>query len=1365
MAGADEPDDRFGTPGSAMPRAGGGDGAAAWPRIQPPPAGDLPVVGTRLVPPRPVVPHVTRPRLLALLDEAVDRPLTVVCAPAGAGKTMALADWARSGRPAHPVVWLRVDPMLGRRTARAEHPGGDPVASGPRSPSGSQPGSPSSALSLLPLARSTTRWPGPPVSLWSQILRGLTRDAGLPPGDRLAHLVAADAWICPERFRRELVNQLAELPAPAVLVLDDAHLVRDPDDLAGLELLASEGEGHLRIVLSGRAPILRVHRLRAEGRVTEIGPAELAFTTAETVELLAAHGLRVPPGAAAQLRRATEGWAVGLRLAAACAVSSGARRPAPGAPAGRDEQWAPAPPVPVPADVVPGRDAERAGSGVPPAELDPSRAGSGALPAELDPSRAARAAIAEFLHAEVLEEYPEPVRRFLLRTSVLERISAPLAHAVSAVAPASAQTSAHLLGELARPGGFLVRLLDGPAATAHPGAGDHPDDGVGGPLPAAVATLPDGRPEYRLTQEATAETTQEWYRFHRMFASMLRGVLVRDPEEDPRELNLRAALWFAANDRTPDAARHASRAGDWWYLACLLVDGPALVDVLFGRSPELDALVAGLPAAAAGLSAECDLVLAVAQLRSGRLEAGSASLSSARAQLPAAGSGPAAARRRTLVDRIDIVEAYRAELAGEPAAMIAAARRLQRSGPPGGAPAGTAPRAGAAAGPARASGGDPDAAADRAVIDRAVIDRAGAERAPSRPGRVPDERARALALCARGRGELWLGRLAVAAGLLCEGAEVARRAGLGGVEVSCLGALALQYALRGRLRQAESHLYAVVGTAADPSGALAGRSGALAGLPDAATSVPGGARPGERWGIPGLPEAYLAAVLVHLQRAEPVEADRWLGAARMTITAAHPAFLGGIAAICAARLRLLDGSPDEVRAARRMLLVARTGPMPPLCVAARRAAEADLLVAAGNPEAARRLLLRDADRAAPDPQTQLALARCALACADVPAAEEALAPLLRADDGGAGLVAACVLGAVAAARRDDHARAGGLLARAVALAADEGMVAPFFEAGTEALAMVLAHPGLTDAYPAFVAVLTRSGRSGPRPVPVPSRSAAQGSASPRPAASRSAASRSAAAHAGPGASGEGSAPPRAGARAPAASGAGPAARTGEPTDLVVGPDVVVPQPASPMSQRSRTTVPAAGPGRPAGSFAGPDPARPGAPGQAGSGRDVRNGVDHGIGINDGGLSRDGNGVDGDGNRVDGNRVGGDGFGGGGGGGGVGGLGSSRGPWRPDGAPAGGPGDARRRGGPGGGSVGGGPRPGSGEHRPEPAERLSERELAVLSYLPTMLTTAEIAAEMYVSVNTVKTHLKSIYRKLDVARRRDAVHRARALHLL
>jgi LuxR family maltose regulon positive regulatory protein len=63
------------------------------------------------------------------------------------------------------------------------------------------------------------------------------------------------------------------------------------------------------------------------------------------------------------------------------------------------------------------------------------------------------------------------------------------------------------------------------------------------------------------------------------------------------------------------------------------------------------------------------------------------------------------------------------------------------------------------------------------------------------------------------------------------------------------------------------------------------------------------------------------------------------------------------------------------------------------------------------------------------------------------------------------------------------------------------------------------------------------------------------------------------------------------------------------------------------------------------------------------------------------------------------------------------------------------------------------------------ETLTERELTVLRYLPTMLSNREIAAEMYFSVNTVKTHLKSIYRKLDVTRRRDAVDRARALSII
>jgi LuxR family maltose regulon positive regulatory protein len=63
------------------------------------------------------------------------------------------------------------------------------------------------------------------------------------------------------------------------------------------------------------------------------------------------------------------------------------------------------------------------------------------------------------------------------------------------------------------------------------------------------------------------------------------------------------------------------------------------------------------------------------------------------------------------------------------------------------------------------------------------------------------------------------------------------------------------------------------------------------------------------------------------------------------------------------------------------------------------------------------------------------------------------------------------------------------------------------------------------------------------------------------------------------------------------------------------------------------------------------------------------------------------------------------------------------------------------------------------------EHLTERELIVLRYMPTMLKTAEIAKDLFVSVNTVKSHQRAIYRKLDVTTRRAAVERARDLHLV
>jgi LuxR family maltose regulon positive regulatory protein len=67
--------------------------------------------------------------------------------------------------------------------------------------------------------------------------------------------------------------------------------------------------------------------------------------------------------------------------------------------------------------------------------------------------------------------------------------------------------------------------------------------------------------------------------------------------------------------------------------------------------------------------------------------------------------------------------------------------------------------------------------------------------------------------------------------------------------------------------------------------------------------------------------------------------------------------------------------------------------------------------------------------------------------------------------------------------------------------------------------------------------------------------------------------------------------------------------------------------------------------------------------------------------------------------------------------------------------------------------------------PELVEQFSNRERAVLRYLPSRLSNAEIAVQLRISINTVKTHLKHIYRKLGVDGRRDAIIAAEHLHLL
>src|SRR6201993_2766876 len=150
--------------------------------------------------------------------------------------------------------------------------------------------------------------------------------------------------------------------------------LRSPDLPPQFDLLLIPPPPELRCVLATRHDMrLGLHRLRLEGELTEIRAADLRFTLDEARVLFGAAGVELPGAALTLLHARTEGWAAGLRLAAL----SLAGHPDP-------ERFA----------------AEFSGS---------------------------ERTVAEYLLAEVLEQQPEEVRQLLLRTSVLERVSGPLA--------------------------------------------------------------------------------------------------------------------------------------------------------------------------------------------------------------------------------------------------------------------------------------------------------------------------------------------------------------------------------------------------------------------------------------------------------------------------------------------------------------------------------------------------------------------------------------------------------------------------------------------------------------------------------------------------------------------------------------------------------------------------------------------------------------------------------------------------------------------------------------------------------------------------------------------------------------------------
>jgi LuxR family maltose regulon positive regulatory protein len=475
------------------------------------------VLRTKFAVPRRPRAEVLRERLLALLDSGVQGPLTLVAAPAGAGKSALLSSWIASGRAPGPVAWLSLDADDAdrRRFWRA-------VAA--------------------TLARATG----------NERLNSLAAGSGVPVDMELVPPAVVDAAAAREE--------------PVVLVLDDFHEVAEAvrEDLERLVRFAPPA---LRLVIVTRAdPPIALGRLRLDGRLTEIRVSDLAFTLDEASALFEGLGVAIEADDLATLLRRTEGWAAGLTLAA----------------------------MSVRSHPEPQRFIERF-------------AGTDAT-------------LSDYLVSEVLARQPRELREFLLRTSIVDPISAELADALTGGSDGQRQ---------------LSRLVHG-----------------GAPL-------------------VPLDDHGEWHRYHPLFAELLRAELRSQLPGELEELHRRAAIWLAAHDDEAGALGHAAAGSAWDLAADLAVD--RWVHLLInGETGALQPVLDAMPRERVEECPELSLAFAGALLAVGRQ-------AQAAPYLRAAEKGQRRVpeqRRRRFVVAMAAVGLYEGRLRGDPGAALQAAARL-----------------------------------------------------------------------------------------------------------------------------------------------------------------------------------------------------------------------------------------------------------------------------------------------------------------------------------------------------------------------------------------------------------------------------------------------------------------------------------------------------------------------------------------------------------------------------------------------------------------------------------------------------------------------------------------------------------------
>jgi LuxR family maltose regulon positive regulatory protein len=289
------------------------------------------------------------------------------------------------------------------------------------------------------------------VAAWDQAQPGVLES----PVGLLLGSMSPDLDAVLEHF----INTAAARDAELVFVLDDLHVIESEAALRALTFLIDHLPYSVHIVATSRGePDLPLARFRARGALSELTAADLAFDLDETRGLLSRHAAGLTDEQLAEVQRQLDGWAAGLQLI------------------GQARQW--------------GADPERA------------LAAGGR-----------QRFMADYLQQEIIDLLPEEQRRFLLQTSILDRLCGDLCDQVT-----GQPGSQRLLESLERDGLFLLPLDD----------------------------------------------TRTWFRYHPVFAGVLRDTFERDAPELAASLRQRAAHWHLEQQMPEEAFAHA--------LACRAID-------------------------------------------------------------------------------------------------------------------------------------------------------------------------------------------------------------------------------------------------------------------------------------------------------------------------------------------------------------------------------------------------------------------------------------------------------------------------------------------------------------------------------------------------------------------------------------------------------------------------------------------------------------------------------------------------------------------------------------------------------------------------------------------------------------------------